>query len=66
MRYLCFYLTSSMGYVFINDYPISDFVMRLKQGDPSSTFLFILDIEDVHITFVEGNFHNLFKGLKMY
>lgn len=55
-----------MGYVFINDYPIFDFVMRLKQGDPSSTFLFILDIEDVHITFVEGNFHNLFKGLKMY
>lgn len=58
-------LVSAMGFVFINDSPTSEFQFQkgLKQGDPLSSFLFILVMESLHLSLSRVLEAGLFKGI---
>nr|GEV04155.1 RNA-directed DNA polymerase, eukaryota [Tanacetum cinerariifolium] len=60
-------LHSSKGSILVNESPTGEFHFRrgLKQGDPLSSFLFILVKENLHLSFQNVVNEGLFKGKKM-
>nr|GEW05493.1 RNA-directed DNA polymerase, eukaryota, reverse transcriptase zinc-binding domain protein [Tanacetum cinerariifolium] len=60
-------LRSSRGSVIVNGSPTKEFQFYkgLKQGDPLSPFLFILDIESLHMSFQRVVDVGLFKGIEL-
>nr|GEU79406.1 hypothetical protein [Tanacetum cinerariifolium] len=60
--------TSAMASVLINGSPSSEFQFHagLKQGDPLSPYIFILNMESLHISFSRAVNEGLFKGQFRY
>ncbi|GJZ65153.1 RNA-directed DNA polymerase, eukaryota [Tanacetum coccineum] len=58
-------LQSSRGLILVNGSPTSEFQFHkgLKQGDPLSSFLFILIMESLHLSFQKVAHEGLFKGV---
>ncbi|GKB09320.1 RNA-directed DNA polymerase, eukaryota [Tanacetum coccineum] len=61
-------LHSSRGSIIINGSPTEEFQFgkRLKQGDPLSSFLFILIMESLHLSFQRVVDEGLFHGIKLH
>nr|GEX66510.1 RNA-directed DNA polymerase, eukaryota [Tanacetum cinerariifolium] len=61
------YLKSSRGSILINGSPTEEFQFRkgLMQGDPLSSFLFILIMESLHLSFQWVVNAGLFMGIKL-
>ncbi|GJV05373.1 RNA-directed DNA polymerase, eukaryota [Tanacetum coccineum] len=61
-------LISSKGSILVNGSPTGEFHFRkgLKQGDPLSSFLFLLVMESLHISFQNVVLEGLFKGLDCF
>nr|GFA54722.1 RNA-directed DNA polymerase, eukaryota, reverse transcriptase zinc-binding domain protein [Tanacetum cinerariifolium] len=60
-------LRSSRGSIIINGSPTKEFQFfkGLKQGDPLSTFLFILIMESLHLSFQRVVDASIFEGIKL-
>ena len=58
-------LNSAMGSVLVNGSPTSEFQFHkgLKQGDPLSPFLYILMMENLHLSFSKVTNAGLFSGI---
>nr|GEZ14183.1 putative RNA-directed DNA polymerase, eukaryota, reverse transcriptase zinc-binding domain protein [Tanacetum cinerariifolium] len=61
-------LQSSRGSIILNGSPTKEFKFGkgLKQGDPSSPFLFILIMESLHLSFQRVMDAGLFHGIKLH
>ncbi|GKA48669.1 RNA-directed DNA polymerase, eukaryota, partial [Tanacetum coccineum] len=61
----CFNSTTSS--VFINGSPSKEFSLErgLRQGDPLSTFLFLVDAEALHVVMEEATEKNIFRGIRV-
>nr|GEU65718.1 RNA-directed DNA polymerase, eukaryota [Tanacetum cinerariifolium] len=60
-------LKSSRGSILVNGSPTKEFAFGrgFKQGDPLSSFLFILIIESIHLSFTRVANTGLFKGISI-
>ncbi|GJX48904.1 RNA-directed DNA polymerase, eukaryota, reverse transcriptase zinc-binding domain protein [Tanacetum coccineum] len=60
-------LKSSRASILVNGSPTSEFSLKrgLGEGDPLSSFLFIIVMEDLHIALKNGLTVNLFQGVKI-
>nr|GEU70344.1 tetratricopeptide repeat (TPR)-like superfamily protein [Tanacetum cinerariifolium] len=61
------FLDSAFASIHINGSPTSEFKLHrgLRQGDPLSPLLFILEIEALNVAFIEAKNKNLFHGVEV-
>lgn len=60
-------LTSAFRSYLVNGSPTTEFQIQkiLRQGDPLSTFLFILAAKTLHVALLEAQSKNIFRGIEV-